>query len=299
MTRVLRCAVLGCTIVLLSNGLSSGEDAAAPGDAKLFAEGVISKPGTYGVTFMPDGTTLYVVQPLGPNNHSAIWQSRLRAGRWTAPEAAAFSGEHDDFDPFLSPDGSQLFFASTRPTGNRPPKNPSLWSVERTESGWSSPKELGETVNGSSGIRIFPTVATNGTLYFTGRGPGLTTFGQNDIYYVRRADGQYGVPENLGAAINSPSSEYDAWVAPDESFLVFVSDRPGGIGQRDFYTSTRSKGTWTPARNLGSRINSAGSREACCPAVSPDRQHFYFVSDRGGKRGLYRIGFAALGVDGR
>jgi Tol biopolymer transport system component len=151
-------------------------------------------------------------------------------------------------------------------------------------------------VNGASGIRIFPAVAANGTLYFTGRGSGLSSFGQNDIYRVRRVNGRYSEPENLGSAINSSSSEYDAWVAPDESFLIFISDRPGGIGQRDFYVSARSNGMWMPPRNAGARINSAGSREACCPAVSPDRKHFYFVNERGQKRGLYQIEFAALGL---
>ena len=102
-------------------------------------------------------------------------------------------------------------------------------------------------------------------------------------------------PENLGPAINSPQGENDVYIAPDESFIVFTSDRPGGQGENDFYLSVWKDGTWSQPRNLGPTINSAGTE--CCPSVSPDGKYFFFNRPGTGKPGIYQVGIEALGLE--
>ena len=69
-------------------------------------------------------------------------------------------------------------------------------------------------------------------------------------------------------------------VAPDESFLVFNSVRPRGLGGADLYLSLRqSDGTWTTPRNLGPRVNSAYLD--ICPYISPDKKYLFFTRSNG------------------
>ncbi|ACB75128.1 PD40 domain-containing protein [Opitutus terrae] len=269
-----------------------------PPEATLFEEGLISTPDSFAATFTPDGATLYFCRSSGvrPDRRSRIMESHYADGRWSVPQPVPFSGEFNDFDPNLSPDGEQLFFASVRPESG---PRPALWVVERTAAGWSAARSLG-TIAGMDGVTVFPCPTASGNLYFAGHATGLASHGDDDIYVCRRhSDGRYGPPENLGPAVNSPFQDYDGYVAPNESFIIFCSRRPGGIGPSDFYVSTRENGGWSAARNLGPLINSASVRGVCCPSVSPDRRWFYFTSSRNERPGIYRIEFKALGLASR
>jgi N-acetylneuraminic acid mutarotase len=278
--------------------------AAAAGDvsesaerAELFAPGAIAADGAYTITFTPDGRTAYFCRALGDGaaRRGTILFSRLESGAWSAPEIAPFSGRYIDMDPMLSPDGSELFFASVRPEA---PGRPSLWRVRRAGAGWG-PAEPMREATGGDGVAVFPCPTASGNLYFAGQRPGAASIGGDDLWVCRRrADGTFAAPENLGPAVNSAAQDYDAYVAPDESFLIFASRRSGGINGSDFYVSVRGHGAWQPARNLGPLVNLPGATGICGPYVSPDREWFYFTSNHGARPGIHRIRFAALGLAG-
>ena len=105
-------------------------------------------------------------------------------------------------------------------------------------------------------------------------------FGKNDIYWTKLVDGVYTEPVNVGEAINSQASEGDLFVAPDESYIIFVSsDRPFAFGRGDLYVSFRKEdGTWTSAKNMGEGINTEYTEY--CPVVSPDGRYLFFTSYR-------------------
>jgi hypothetical protein len=88
--------------------------------------------------------------------------------------------------------------------------------------------------------------------------------------------GVYSPAVNLGLAINSSYSEACPWVAPDESYIIFQSLRPGGqVEGNQLYISFRDKkGGWTPAKNMGEKINAYPASGAC---VSPDEKYLFFV----------------------
>ena len=71
----------------------------------------------------------------------------------------------------------------------------------------------------------------------------------------------WGVPVNVGPAVNTPYSENLPMLLGDGLFLFFRSDRPGGYGQEDLYVTTRTNlsDSWGPAVNLGPFVNSAGN----------------------------------------
>src|SRR5512144_820829 len=66
--------------------------------------------------FTPDGRTLYVTHKTGADgNTGVIMESRRSRDGWGARTVASFSGHYADFDPFVAPGGSRLFFISNRP----------------------------------------------------------------------------------------------------------------------------------------------------------------------------------------
>ncbi len=242
--------------------------------AKLFAEGLINtNADEYGPAFTPDGKTLYFTRRVNRRDSEFIYVSRLENGKWSAPELAPFSGKYFDKEPFVSPDGKRIFFASLRPVDGVAPKNNrdfNIWFVEKTASGWSEPMSAGPAVN-SQAYENYPSVAANGTLYFAGEREGGK--GGNDLYRARLVNGKYQPAENL-YELNTPGVDADPYIAPDESYLIFCSDRPGGLGSGDLYISFNRNGSWTEAKNLGATINTPDFEYT--PSISPDGKRLFF-----------------------
>ena len=230
--------VVALAVVFLSAQNSSKNS--QNGSPTLFADGVINTGADeYNPTFTPDGKTVYFTRRLDRKGNEAIMFSRLENGKWTKPETAEFSGKFYDKEPMLSPDGKRIFFASVRPNGRDEKANFDIWMAEKTEKGWSEPKNLGANVN-SPGYDNYPSVAADGTLYFASvRGDGRR---DNDLYRSRLVGGEYQKAENLGDAVNTSATEADPFVAPDQSYLIICSDRAGGAGEGDLYISFNRNG---------------------------------------------------------
>jgi Tol biopolymer transport system component len=244
----------------------------------LFGPGTISTGDMeLNAAFTPDGRTLYFTKRTPKYQLWTILVSTLKGNRWSVPRVAEFSGQYGDFDPFISPDGSQLFFSSNRPVPGKAKPDFDIWMVKKTAAGWSTAVNLGADVNTES-QEYYPSVSKTGTLYFSSNREGGK--GSGDLYRSRLVNGKYSKPENLGDEINSKYFEGDPYIAPDESFLIFVSyNRPDGLGDGDLYVSLNQNGHWTPPKHLGAPINS--SALDFCPNMSPDGKYFFFTSERG------------------
>lgn len=201
--------------------------------AKLFANRVINTDADeYGPAFMSGGKTLYFTRRVNRRDSEFIYISRLESGKWSAPALAPFSGKYFDKEPFVAPDGKRIFFASLRPVDGVEPKNRrdfNIWFVEKTASGWSEPRQVGPAIN-SPAYENYPSVAANGTLYFAGEREGGK--GGNDLYRARLINGKYERVERLDE-LNTPNVDADPYIAPDESYLIFCSNRPGGCVIKD------------------------------------------------------------------
>jgi Tol biopolymer transport system component len=207
--------------------------------------------------------------------------SRFENGLWSEPQVAPFSGQYSDADPFITADGKRMFFISRRPVNPNVSPNAAgkldIWVMDKTGSGdWSEPKDLGVPVN-SEGSEFFPTLTKDGTLYFgSGRKGGK---GGIDLYRSRFVNGKYQEPENLGDAINTTFDEFEPFIAPDESFLIFMAaGRPDGRGGFDLYISYNRNGKWTQAQNLGAPINSQA--DELSPKITRDGKYFFWTSTR-------------------
>lgn len=222
---------------------------------------------------------MYFTRKAGDGRFAVILFSRSTGnGDWSTPEVASFSGRYADYDPYVAPDGSRLFFISTRPlSATVPKKDLDIWMVERAGSGWGDAQNL-TAVNGT-GDELYPTLAADGTLFFSSCGR-PDSRGRCDLYRSRYRDGQFQAPENLGDSVNSAASETDVYIAPDQSYLVFAGyGRSDAVGDGDLYLSEFRGDHWTLPRLLGPQFNTV-AREYC-PIVSPDGRYFYFTSTRG------------------
>lgn len=224
----------------------------------------------------PDGDRLFFTV-WGRGRGTIVTVARGESG-WGEPEIAPFSGRYSDLETFVSPAGEELLFASKRPLdAGGEEKDWDLWTVRRTATGWGEPANLGPPVN-TAGGEYFPSLTADGTLYFTAERE--DSLGGEDIYRSRRlADGSWAAPVNLGPSVNSASPDFNALIAPDESFLIFGSLREGGLGGGDLYVALRADdGTWRPARNMGAPLNSPALDY--CPALSPDGRLLFFTTRR-------------------
>ena len=262
-----------------------------PGDtAEIFAPGVVTT-GVYtrDVAMMPDGSDLYFGALLGPVTAIAVTR-RGPDDVWSAPELASFSRDSRFFnlEPAISPDGSRLMFLSTRVEGREPEPdelrawtNEDIWVVDRVGEGWGEPYNLGPPVN-TAEAEFFPSLTRDGTLYFTrGTGDGE----ESHIYRSRLVGGEYQRPERLGPEVNSTTNQFNAFIAPDESYLILCTgDRDDSLGGTDYYVAFRSEDDrWSEPVNLGPAVNTPGAGEFS-PYVSPDGRYLFFMSTRLGAR---------------
>jgi hypothetical protein len=212
---------------------------------------------------------------------SVIAFSKKENKKWSEPKLINFTGKFRDIEPFLSSDGLKLYFSSNRPLHDSisKPKDYDIWYVERLnlKSEWSAPKNLGAPVN-TSNNEFYPSLAKNGNLYFTS--DGSKSLGKDDIFFSKWENNNYSEPTTLGLNINSAGYEFNAFVSPDEKFLIFTGyNRTEGLGSGDLYISYKDKnGEWEKAKNMGTEVNS--TLMDYCPFYDFKTETLYFTSKR-------------------
>lgn len=196
-----------------------------------------------------------------------------------------------EFSPAFSRDGHWLFLHSDRPGGFG---GADIWASYRRHShddfAWGAPVNLGPGVN-SAYDEAGPTLLEDEenditTLYFTSlnRPGGL---GDWDIYAsVLGPDGTFG-PASLVVELSSPGNantgrDTRTAIRRDGLEIFFTSNRPGGAGSGDLWTSTRATTLhqWSTPVNLGPTVNSIYFDGA--PALSSDGKTLLFYSNRPG-----------------
>lgn len=106
-----------------------------------------------------------------------------------------------------------------------------------------------------------------------------------DLYRSIPDESQYRAVENLGESINTAFNDHDPFIAPDESYLLPCSDRPGGYGRNDLFVAFRVlDGSWARPVNLGEGINTAADETR--PYVTPDGKLLFFNSNRSGSQDI-------------
>ena len=174
-----------------------------------------------------------------------------------------------------SPDGNRLYLLGMYSEENGADEtNSDIFVMEREGDGWSFATALPAPVNTPDYGEFYPTVVADGSLYFPSNRPG--GMGSSDIWRAQLLpDGSFAEPVNIGAPVNSEHSEGDTYVAPDESWLVVTSRRPGGSGVGSLWISFRNEdGTWGEPQVLPEPFTS--ELLDYCPMGTPDGRYFFF-----------------------
>ena len=243
---------------------------------EIFAPGIISTHYSQSYIAFLNGARVCVFSTSAEKGHETYFTFE-KNGRWTTPQKAPFEELQGHPNYTTGPLGRKVYYHSgnpTHPDDDRPDDN--IWTIEWNGSNWEEPVALPEPANSEYG-EAYPSATADGTVYFfTWRREGTRGY---DIWFSRCNEGGYQEAERLPWPINTDFIEYDPYVAPDESFLIFGSDRPGGFGKSDNYICFRKEdGSWTPPINLGRPYNS--SSFDLCANGTPDGKYFFFLSGR-------------------
>jgi hypothetical protein len=233
-----------------------GQD--SPNDsAVVFAADIISLPGRYNQngTFSPDGNEFCFSVSNSGWYSCTIYHTKIENEQWLIPEAATFlSG--DNWDPFFSPDSSNLLYCHSG----------DIWMLEKEGNNWINPVKLDFPVSSSSN-EWSPSMTYDGTIYFFSRR-------DNKIYYSVKENSTYSTVEKVKGPIND-FDDREPFISKEGDYLIFNAEtRTGCIGSRDLYISYRNTNRWTNPKNLGAKINSESLEFS--PNVTPDGKYMLF-----------------------
>jgi Tol biopolymer transport system component len=207
-----------------------------------------------------------------------IWYSlRDESGAWGDPvNFAEVNSPANELCPMAHRNGKTFLFVSARPGGCG---GDDLYMTRRHATrGWAAPVNLGCAVNSAANEASPSLLETE--LYFSSTRLG----GLGDIY-VSPFDGvSFGTPA-LAAGLNTAQDDFRPNLRRDGLEVFFDSNRPGGIGGLDLWTSTRAStaDAWSTPTNLGSAVNSSANDLRA--SLSWDGTTLYFGSLRAGGEG--------------
>ena len=184
---------------------------------------------------------------------------------WSTSKKAFFSTDYNEHGTAFSPDGSTIYFASTRPLNN--PEIAQTWHIWRsykTGNSWSKP-EFVDIPNMNDKLVSHPSVASDGTLYFHA---GNIDYSDLAIYSAKPNGALFFNAVRLENTINRTSMECTPFIAPDKSYLIYES-------VPDLYISYNKGNRWQTPIKLNSKINREGRGN---PYVSPDGNYLFYVS---------------------
>ena len=206
-----------------------------------------------GLVLAPGGDRLYFYSNR-PGGHGGydLYVSQRQGGGWATPRnlGPSVNTASDEFDPAISRDGLELFFASDRATVE--PSDVPRWATT---------------------LRARPELV-DFDLYRSTRTDAAEPW-------------QPALP--LSALNRRGSHEGAPFISPDGAFLYFATNRPTGDGEPanlDLYRARRRGQGFDPPRNLGPAINSAAHETE--PALAAEGFQLVFASNRDGRDRLYQ-----------
>ena len=219
--------------------------------AEPFAPGIISTegwevegvfaPGMREVYFTTAGGKYIRPTVIGFRQQNNVWKKYIEFTR--------------DGEVVLSPDGKRMHMAESY--------------MDRMGDGWSERKSLGPMFEREDWGIMRLSVSAKGTYVFD-------DFKSNDVIRISMVeDGKRQAPKLMSPMVNTGKWTAHPFIAPDESYLIWDSEREGGYGGPDFYISSQQEdGSWGPAINMGDKVNS--DKWDAYASVTPDGKYILF-----------------------
>lgn len=219
--------------------------------AESFAPGIISREGKELEGVFAPGMKEFYFTTIG--------------GKYTRPTVIGFRQQNNVWKKYIeftrygevvfSPDGKRMHMAE----GYK----------DRMGGGWSERKSLGSMFEREDWGIMRLSASAKGTYVFD-------DYKSNDVIRISTLrGGKRQAPTQMGPMVNTGKWTAHPFIAPDESYLIWDSEREGGYGASDLYISFRLKdGSWGPAINMGDKVNS--DKWDAYASVTPDGKYILF-----------------------
>lgn len=222
---------------------SNGQDSAA---IKILGANINGDYHSASVSYSNNGKFYYAVTGLlkdqssflgkdGPYTLNVMiveqqWDARNNTWRQSALFPYNDIFEYSLGDPYITPDGSTIYFVSTRGENNM--GGTDIFYSTLDENGkWRTPVNMGPGIN-TAGNERTPVFAEDGTFYFAS--DGRAGMGGLDIYKaLKTGNGDTWQVTNMRSPVNSAQDDFAP--AFDSTVLYFSSNRSGGKGSDDIY----------------------------------------------------------------
>lgn len=213
----------------------------------------------------------------------------------------------DEFLPIVSSDGNRLYFSAMDRTGffdfkldftkQKSAGGEDIYFCNLSEGVWSDARPI--TQINTNGHEVASQVFKNGDLLVTANYP--EKFGSDnnseariqttDLFQLVKSNAGYQI-NHFPEPVNSIFTEADGWMDEGRSFILFVSDRPGHIGDfhkkgfkwnesfwgnTDIYVSIKEGDNWNVPVNLGPKVNTQFAERT--PWLSEDGLTLYLSSN--------------------
>lgn len=175
----------------------------------------------------------------------------------------------------ITADGEVIFFAACkRPNGYG--SCDIFASFRQPDDSWGKARNLGKAIN-SKLWESQPSISPDGqTLYFV---RGKSSYDKElNIYYSRFTKNGWTQARPVPGKVNTSGQETSPFIHFDDQHLYFSSNGHPGMGDLDFFVSTRqADGSWGDPHNLGYPINTPAQEFSLI--VAPDGETGYFSSN--------------------
>lgn len=206
--------------------------------------------------------------------------------------------QYSEYSPILNAEEDRIYFTSFQREGYSDTED--VFVSEYSDGVWQSAEPLSDKINTLDNNEAPQCITTDdNTIVIFGNYPqGL---GKGDLFYSERSsDGKFGDIQHYPPPINSEHFDCDGKILNNGQAMMFVSDRPGAIGEfhpygefyegsmqgnTDIYITFKSDTGWSEPINLGATINTPYAERK--PFLHPDGVTLYFSSE--GHSGLGRM----------
>jgi len=249
---------------------------------EIFAPGIISTEEPEGSSGFVQNGMVFIFQRFIHRECHTYMMIRTE-NHWSSPELIPFWKQlihNGDF--VISPDDKTMLYQVKSQVSGRLVSN--IWQVTLGRDGWGRRHALPAPIN-TPYLESFASQTRRGDLYFFSQRPG--GMGQSDLYKSEYKNGAYTDPINL-KELNTRFHEWDPYIAPDESYLIFCSTKPSGKGGDDLYISFKDQeNKWCRPVHMGNQINSNRSENR--PYITNDGRFFFYTSSKRGNRDIYWV----------
>ena len=221
----------------------------------------------------------------GQRAAKAASELKKKGSKYTVKREELFNSRRAEYSPMLcGDDNDQLYFTSTRNqaqgdelSGITGMKNGDIFFVQKDEKGkWGKPQTIDSELNSAFDEGACCFSADGRTMYLTQckTDPDYPRYAT--IVKSQRSDASWSKPTEVLISKDTLTTFAHPAVSPDNQWLYFVSDMPGGLGGYDIWRMELTGNGLGIVENLGAPINTPGNE--LFPTFRPNGD-LYFSSD--------------------